>query len=207
MLSEFERGEAEAADEIGRSVEAAKPAEDRVDRRQVVDQHHRPVAVAPGVESDRRSLPIDRPVFRRCAYTSCPRRSAVRRQTPRTLPGRERRRSADPTDDPLPGPRPRARATECRRIDGHRRRSHRRGKPPERRPLEHPPAPCERTKLRPRPRGRRTRAGSVLIAWALLETHRCANGNRGSAQATPSWIQAAEPADRGKIRRAALTPP
>jgi hypothetical protein len=56
-----ERGEPEAADEIGRSVKAAKPAVNRADGREIVDQHHSPVAVAAGVESDRRSLPIDWP--------------------------------------------------------------------------------------------------------------------------------------------------
>src|SRR6185437_903867 len=52
-------GEAQAADKIGRPVEPAKAVENRSRIRQIVNQHHGPVAVGAGVEADRRALPID----------------------------------------------------------------------------------------------------------------------------------------------------
>src|SRR5579862_2801930 len=57
-----QRGEAEAADEIRGPVDAAVAAEHALDRRQIVDQHHRAVAVGAGVEAERRALPKDREI-------------------------------------------------------------------------------------------------------------------------------------------------
>ena len=51
--------EAEPPDKIGRAGDPAKTLKNRVDGGQVVDQHHRPVAVGSCVEPDRRTLPID----------------------------------------------------------------------------------------------------------------------------------------------------
>src|ERR1700674_643100 len=55
----IERGEPETADKIGRSIDAGKAVIDRPDRRKVVDQHHRTVAVSARVEAQRRPLPED----------------------------------------------------------------------------------------------------------------------------------------------------
>src|SRR5271156_4745775 len=51
--------EAEPPDKIGRAGDPAKTSKNRLHRGQVVDQHHRPVAVGSRVETDRRTLPID----------------------------------------------------------------------------------------------------------------------------------------------------
>src|SRR6266436_304336 len=48
---------AEAANEVGRAVDAAEAIENRSDLRQVVDQHHGPRTISAGVEADARSLP------------------------------------------------------------------------------------------------------------------------------------------------------
>src|ERR1700733_11949861 len=54
-----ERGHAEAADDIGRTVDAGEALVDRVGGRQVVDQRHGARAVAAPVEADRWPLPVD----------------------------------------------------------------------------------------------------------------------------------------------------
>src|SRR5271155_1447028 len=52
-----QRRHAEAADEIGGSVDAAEALEYRLGPRQIVDQHHGAGAVGAGIETDRRPLP------------------------------------------------------------------------------------------------------------------------------------------------------
>src|SRR6202453_169639 len=54
-----QRGHAEAADNVGRTVDAGEALVDRIGRGQVVDQRHGAGAVAAPVESDRWSLPED----------------------------------------------------------------------------------------------------------------------------------------------------
>src|SRR5262245_9694290 len=54
-----ERRHAEAANEIGRAVDAPKTLVDRVGARQIVDQHHGARAFAAQVEAERGALPVD----------------------------------------------------------------------------------------------------------------------------------------------------
>src|SRR5207253_8127939 len=54
-----ERRHAEAADDIGRAVDADEALIDRLRRGQIVDQRHGARAVAAPVEADRRTLPVD----------------------------------------------------------------------------------------------------------------------------------------------------
>src|SRR6516165_4058242 len=54
-----QRRHSQAADEIGRAVDAGKTLVDRIGGRQVVDQHHRARAFAAEVEAERRPLPKD----------------------------------------------------------------------------------------------------------------------------------------------------
>src|SRR3954470_23248688 len=56
------RRHAEAADEVGRAVDADEAPVEGVRRRHVVDEHHRARAFAAEIEPDRRTLPIDRPL-------------------------------------------------------------------------------------------------------------------------------------------------
>src|SRR5438445_4206574 len=54
-----QRRHSQAADEVGRAVDACKTLVDRIGGRQIVDQHHRARAFAAEVEAERRPLPKD----------------------------------------------------------------------------------------------------------------------------------------------------
>src|ERR1700738_451564 len=54
-----ERRHADAADEVGRSVDTGEALVDRLGGRQAVDQHHGACAFAADIPAERRSLPVD----------------------------------------------------------------------------------------------------------------------------------------------------
>src|SRR6185312_5626120 len=54
-----QRRHPEAADDVGRTVDAGESLVDRVGGGQIVDQRHGASAIASPVEADRRSLPVN----------------------------------------------------------------------------------------------------------------------------------------------------